>query len=250
MDCFPPCVQVEPSPQLHWHACCYEQDRLEISHDIRAQRSLHDLCLHIGDLIQGILSMLVVSLSGSPALRSRSGVVLKHAARWLQERGVEVTALRIQDFNAEDLLFARFDSPQVVSFIEAVKQADGLLIGTPVYKASFSGALKTLLDLLPERSLHGKVVLPLATGGSIAHMLAVDYALKPVLSALKCQEVLHGIYAIDSQISYNEEHESGGELDEILTERLHEGLEHFQLSLQHRAGARHKAAGGHLKLAL
>ncbi|HEY0288851.1 MAG TPA: NADPH-dependent FMN reductase [Pseudomonas sp.] len=193
--------------------------------------------------------MLVVSISGSPAQKSRSGVVLKHAARWLKDHGVEVKALRIHDFNAEDLLFARFDSPQVIDFIEAVRRADGLLIGTPVYKASFSGALKTLLDLLPERSLHGKVVLPLATGGSIAHMLAVDYALKPVLSALKCQEVLHGIYAIDSQVTYNDD-ETGGELDDILTERLYEGLEHFQLSLQHRAHARHKDAGGHLKLAL
>jgi FMN reductase len=193
--------------------------------------------------------MLVVSLSGSPALKSRSGVVLEHAGRWLRAKGVHVTTLRIRDFDAEDLIFARFDSPQVIDFIEAVKQADGLLIGTPVYKASFSGALKTLLDLLPERSLHGKVVLPLATGGSIAHMLAVDYALKPVLSALKCQEVLHGIFAIDSQISYAE-NEQGGDLDEILGERLQEGLEHFYLGLQHRVQARQKQAGGHLRLAL
>jgi FMN reductase len=193
--------------------------------------------------------MLVVSLSGSPALKSRSGVVLEHARRWLQNHGVDVTTLRIRDFNAEDLLFGHFDSPQVIDFIDAVKKADGLLIGTPVYKASFSGALKTLLDLLPERSLHGKVVLPLATGGSIAHMLAVDYALKPVLSALKCQEVLHGIFAIDTQIRYAD-NEQGGELDEILTERLQEGLEHFYLGLQHRLQARQKQAGGHLRLAL
>jgi len=175
--------------------------------------------------------------------------VLKHAAQWLADHGVDVKTVRIQDFDAEDLLYARFDSPQVVAFIEAVARADGLLIGTPVYKASFSGALKTLLDLLPERSLHGKVVLPLATGGSIAHMLAVDYALKPVLSALKCQEVLHGVFAIDSQISYGD-NELGGDLDELLTQRLHDGLDHFLLGLQHRTNARHKAAGGHLKLAL
>ncbi len=193
--------------------------------------------------------MLVVSLSGSPSPKSRSGVVLAHAGRWLQNHGVGVTTLRIRDFNAEDLLFAKFDSPQVLEFVEAVRQADGLLIGTPVYKASFSGALKTLLDLLPERALHGKVVLPLATGGSIAHMLAVDYALKPVLSALKSQEVLHGIFAIDTQITYGD-NEEGGSLDEVLTERLNEGLEHFYLSLQHRLQARHKAAGGHLQLAL
>ena len=63
------------------------------------------------------------------------------------------------------------------------------------------GALKTLLDLLPERALEGKIVLPLATGGTIAHMLAVDYALKPVLNALKAQEILHGVFADDSQVT-------------------------------------------------
>lgn len=193
--------------------------------------------------------MLVVSVSGSPSPKSRSGVLLAHASRWLHKHGVSVTPVRIRDFSAEDLLFARFDSPQVHDFIEAVRQADGLLIATPVYKASFSGASKTLLDLLPERALHGKVVLPLATGGSMAHMLAVDYALKPVLSALKSQEVLHGVYAIDSQVSYGED-DLGGVLDEALTERLHEGLEHFLLGLEHRRRARSRDTGGHLQLAL
>ena len=54
--------------------------------------------------------------------------------------------------------------------------------------------------MLPERALQGKVVLPLATGGTVAHLLAVDYALKPVLSALKAQEILHGVFADDSQV--------------------------------------------------
>lgn len=86
------------------------------------------------------------------------------------------------------------------TLIEQLKSADGLIVATPIYKASFSGALKTLLDLLPERALDGKVVLPLATGGTVAHLLAVDYALKPVLNALKAQEILHGVFADDSQV--------------------------------------------------
>lgn len=48
--------------------------------------------------------------------------------------------------------------------------------------------------------MQGKVVLPLATGGTVAHLLAVDYALKPVLSTLKAQEILHGVFADDSQV--------------------------------------------------
>ncbi len=88
-----------------------------------------------------------------------------------------------------------------------------------MYKASFAGALKTLLDLLPERALANKAVLPLASGGSAAHMLALDYALKPVLAALKAQEILHGVYAVDRQIAYAEGNQPA-RLDDELRERL------------------------------
>ncbi|TWW32354.1 NADPH-dependent FMN reductase, partial [Pseudomonas aeruginosa] len=47
--------------------------------------------------------------------------------------------------------------------------ADGLRVATPGYTASCSGARKGRLDLVPERALEHKVVLPFATGGSSAH---------------------------------------------------------------------------------
>ena len=168
--------------------------------------------------------MLVVTLGGSPSQRSRSGVLLEKIRQWLQDKGVEVVSYQIRDFPAEDLLHARFDSPKVIDLLQQVANADGLVIATPVYKASFSGALKTVLDLLPERALAHKIVLPIATGGSIAHMLAVDYALKPVLSALKAQELLHGIFAEDSQIAYAEG-SAQAQLVPVLEQRVHEALE-------------------------
>ncbi|MDQ0707274.1 FMN reductase [Pseudomonas sp. W3I7] len=168
--------------------------------------------------------MLVVTLGGSPSQRSRSGVLLEKTRQWLQDKGVEVVSYQIRDFPAEDLLHARFDSPKVIDLLQQIVNADGLVIATPVYKASFSGALKTVLDLLPERALAHKIVLPMATGGSIAHMLAVDYALKPVLSALKAQELLHGIFAEDSQIAYAEG-SAQAQLVPVLEQRLHEALE-------------------------
>ncbi|MDR0209267.1 MAG: NADPH-dependent FMN reductase [Pseudomonas putida] len=177
--------------------------------------------------------MLVVSLGGSPSTRSRSGVLLERSRQWLQDRGVEVVTFQVREFPAEDLLHARFDSPQVQHFQQLVAQADGLVVATPVYKASFAGALKILLDLLPERALEHKVVLPIATGGSIAHMLAVDYALKPVLSALKAQETLQGIFADDSQIAYGE-HGKPAQLADALQARLEDSLELFHSALARR----------------
>lgn len=177
--------------------------------------------------------MLVVSLGGSPNLKSRSNALLDRATHWLQLRGVEVVSYRVRDFAAEDLLFARFDSPAIEQLIEQVSRADGVLVATPVYKASFSGALKTLLDVLPEGALNHKVVLPIATGGSNAHMLAVDYALKPVLAALKAQEMLHAIFADDSQIAYGE-NGAAAQLAPALEQRLEESLQHFHQTLIRR----------------
>ncbi|MCY1372570.1 FMN reductase (NADPH) [compost metagenome] len=124
----------------------------------------------------------------------------------------------------------------MVDLLAQVEQADGLLVATPVYKASFSGALKALLDLLPERALEHKVVLPFSTGGSKAHMLAVDYALKPVLSALKAEEVLHGVFADDSQIAYGE-HGAAAQFAPALEQRLDEALQQFQRALVRRPKA-------------
>ena len=177
--------------------------------------------------------MHVVLLSGSPAARSRTEVLLDHVRQRLEAQQVEVSLLRVRDFAAEDLLHARFDSPAVHQLQAVVASADGLVVGTPVYKASFTGALKVLLDLLPERALAHKVVLPLASGGSPAHLLAVDYALKPVLAALKAQEMLSGVFAVDKQIAYPEG-DRPAHIDDELRERLDEALEQLGTALARR----------------
>jgi len=78
-------------------------------------------------------------------------------------------------------------------------------VATPVYKAAYTGALKALLDILPPQALRGKTVLPIATGGSPAHLLVLDYALKPVLGALGASDILQGVYAIDGQLQLDKE---------------------------------------------
>ncbi|MCE0802864.1 NADPH-dependent FMN reductase [Buttiauxella sp. S04-F03] len=175
--------------------------------------------------------MRVITLAGSPRFPSRSSALLEYAREKLSALDIEVCHWHLQNFAPEDLLYARFDSPALLALIEQLQQADGVIIATPVYKASFSGALKTLLDLLPERALDKKVVLPLATGGTVAHMLAVDYALKPVLNALKAQEILHGVFADDSQIA---DYQHKPVFSNNLQQRLDNSLETFWQALHRR----------------
>ena len=101
-------------------------------------------------------------------------------------------------------------------------EADIVVVATPVYKAAYSGVLKVFLDLLPQTALKGKTVLPLATGGSPHHMLALDYALRPVLQSLGAKNILPGIYATDAQVVVNPE--GGYHVDEDIGDRLDDAV--------------------------
>lgn len=81
--------------------------------------------------------MRVISLAGSPRTPSRSAALLNLSQHWLQQQNVEVIPYTLHDFQADDLLRANFNSPDVSAFVAQLATADGLLIATPIYKASF-----------------------------------------------------------------------------------------------------------------
>ncbi|MFI6343921.1 NADPH-dependent FMN reductase [Streptomyces sp. NPDC050560] len=118
----------------------------------------------------------ILSVSGSPSATSRTARLLRHLDDRLRGLGHEVSVLDVRALPAQALLGADFDHPAIVSAARRFAAADGVVVGTPVYKAAYSGLLKSLLDLLPQYALADKTVLPLATGGSTAHILAIDYA--------------------------------------------------------------------------
>jgi FMN reductase len=71
------------------------------------------------------------------------------------------------------------DTPALV---RRVQDATAVIIASPVYRASFTGALKNLLDLLPVESLQAKPCLILAMGATQHHYLGVDWQLRAVLA--------------------------------------------------------------------
>jgi FMN reductase len=133
--------------------------------------------------------------------------------------------IKVRDIPAEDLLYAKFDSEAIVSANALVAAADAVFVATPVYKASYTGVLKAFLDLLPQKGLERKIVLPLAVGGTLSHLLAIDYALKPVLSALGAQNILQGVYVLDKQVTWGDQGQAI--LDDEISTRLHESVSQF-----------------------
>jgi FMN reductase len=149
--------------------------------------------------------MIILLISGSPAHPSSSGRLLQHIGERLAALGHPYGRLHVRDLPPQALLLGQADEPALRRALDAVAAADAVVIATPVYKASFSGLLKAFLDLLPQDGLAGKVVLPLATGGSQSHLLALDYALRPVLQALEAKQVLGSIFATPQQLQWDDE---------------------------------------------
>ncbi|AFY31869.1 NADPH-dependent FMN reductase [Calothrix sp. PCC 7507] len=164
----------------------------------------------------------ILAIAGSPSHPSRTYGILEYATKLLKQEGLDIDLISVRDFPAEDLIFGRYDSPALEAPKASLAKADAVIIATPIYKASYTGVLKAFLDLLPQKSLTGKVVLPIATGGTIAHLLAVEYALKPILSELGARHILSTIYAVDKQIQRQDD--GSLRLDEELEQRLNEVL--------------------------
>jgi FMN reductase len=66
--------------------------------------------------------------------------------------------------------------------VARIAGAGAVLIGAPVYRASYPGVLKNLLDITPVEALQNKPVGIAAMGGSPHHFLGVDWQLRQVLT--------------------------------------------------------------------
>jgi FMN reductase len=82
--------------------------------------------------------------------------------------------------------------------IDAIEQADALIIGTPVYKGAYTGLFKHAFDLVDPRALVGKPVLLTATGGGTRHALVVEHALRPLFGFFEALTVPTAVYASDA----------------------------------------------------
>jgi len=144
-------------------------------------------------------------ISGSPSSSSRTLRLAHSLGERLNKYGLDSSLLDLRTLPAEDLLWARADAPGIKHAVDQLATARGVVIVTPVYKAAYSGLLKTFLDLLPQFGLRDKVVLPLAMGGSAAHVLSIDYALRPVLNSLDPLHITAGFFLLDKQVVLQED---------------------------------------------
>jgi FMN reductase len=88
--------------------------------------------------------------------------------------------------------------PEGQAAIAAIEQADLVIAASPVYKGSYSGLFKHLIDFVHPEALVGRPVLLAATGGSDRHALMVDQELRPLFGFFRSHTVPSAVFASDA----------------------------------------------------
>lgn len=167
----------------------------------------------------------IATISSSPSDPSRTDAVLEYVTKRLISHGHDITPIVLRDLPADPLLRGDADHPGIAAAVKTLESADAVVVTTPVYKAAYAGLLKVFLDLLPQYALKGKTVLPLATGGTPAHVLVIDYALRPVLTSLGAGAIGQGWFVLSSHIRL---YDGGGLLlDPVASVPLYQVTEAF-----------------------
>jgi FMN reductase len=162
--------------------------------------------------------MEAVLISGSPSTTSKSRQLLERARADLEAAGYATTIIELNALPA-DALLGRRSANEVKSALEAVIAARIVVASSPTYRATYSGLLKTFFDLLPPDSLKGKIGIPLLTGGSPLHQLAVDHTFRPLFASL-CATVGRGVYGYDAQFKNGPDPSLLAEVDAAVEEAV------------------------------
>ncbi|WP_241049742.1 FMN reductase [Achromobacter xylosoxidans] len=85
--------------------------------------------------------------------------------------------------------------------LDAVEQADVLVVATPVFRGSYTGLFKHFFDFIHQDALIDKPVLLAATGGSERHALMIDHQLRPLFSFFQARTLPLGVYATDKDFA-------------------------------------------------
>lgn len=127
----------------------------------------------------------IVGISGSLTPGGRNRVALDVALEAAVATGrasVEVIDLRERKIALADGRPVEDYGDDTAAAVKLIAEADAVIVSSPIYKASYPGALKNLFDHLPHTALEGKAVGIIAVGGSLHHYLMIDTQFRSMLA--------------------------------------------------------------------
>jgi FMN reductase len=143
----------------------------------------------------------VVAVSGNIGTPSRTLSLVGEVVRAIEERAaIDLTTIEVGELAADLGVLTNPKSipPRVAAALSAIASADLLVVGSPVYKGSYTGLFKHLIDFLAPDALIGVPVVLTATGGTDRHALVIEHQLRPLFGFFTAQTVPTGVFALDT----------------------------------------------------
>ncbi len=143
----------------------------------------------------------LVGVSGSTRRPSRTAALVRAIVDAIADR-LDLEPRLVEMADAARVVLPTLTRAEAGASAEAVlrlvETADILVVGTPVYRASYTGALKHLFDLVHHDALAGKPVVLAATGGSAMHGLVTEHQLRPLMGFFGALSLPTAIYATEA----------------------------------------------------
>jgi FMN reductase len=95
-----------------------------------------------------------------------------------------------------DALLGRSADDAVAAAVATAAAADVLVVATPVYRATYTGAVKAFFDRFQPGALAGTVVVLVATAGIPDHFLALDTGGRALVASLDGTTAAKVVYAL------------------------------------------------------
>lgn len=158
----------------------------------------------------------IVAFSGNTHRPSRTRTLVEAVAAELsRQRPIDLKVYDLVDAGNGIAVASRSALPlPAARIVEAIETADALIVGSPVYKGSYAGLFKHLIDFVSPEALIGKPVVLTATGGGPRHALVVEHSLRPLFGFFSAQTAPTAVYAGDTEIS------EGRVADALVRERV------------------------------
>ena len=161
----------------------------------------------------------IVAISGGLNTPSKTESLIQHILHALHSvLPIQVHFIKLSEI--APLFAGAIDRQQLPQRIQddliTVEKADALIVGTPVYRASFTGLFKHFFDFVEQTALTNVPVLLAASGGSERHALVLEHQLRPLFSFFQAQTLPSGVYATDRDFTTDYNIQS-----ELLLDRIH-----------------------------
>ena len=161
----------------------------------------------------------VSAICGSMSEQNATKMALDVALRGASELRADTRLIELRDY---ELVFigkvAEDEYPPDVSRLrEEIRDSHGILLGTPEYYGSLSGALKSMFDLMRPEDFEGKIVGLIGVAGGHTGAINSLNAMRTIGRNLHCWVLPQEVSVAESKEAFNED---GTVTDPAVEERL------------------------------